>query len=386
MLAERRVLIVGGGLAGLHAAYLLRRLGVTEVALLEAREGVGGRVLTVDARGRPISGEGGASDPADRFDLGPTWYWPGIQPELERLIEALGLRCFAQFEAGDLMLERVSGAAPVRVQGYASAPPPVRLRGGMGALVDALHRELDPSSLFTGRTVRHLRADVDRVEALVESGSGEIEVWRSDHVLLAVPPRLAAQRIGFSPPLPPALAREWLATPTWMAPHAKYLAIYDEPFWRRGGLSGSARSALGPLAEVHDASVPGGRAALFGFLGVPARVRERLSGEELRAHCRAQLARSFGPRAATPLAECLKDWAGDPWTATDADLEVLGHHGEPPPATAAAGPWRGLLTGIASEWSEAFPGYVAGAIDAAAQGVAGLTRARAASSAHAPPV
>ncbi|KFA90172.1 hypothetical protein Q664_29805 [Archangium violaceum Cb vi76] len=59
--------------------------------------------------------------------------------------------------------------------------------------------------------------------------------------------------------------RAWQHTATWMAPHAKYVAVFDEPFWRRLGLSGEARSRVGPLAEVHDASDCGGEAALFGM-------------------------------------------------------------------------------------------------------------------------
>ncbi|MEN9315397.1 MAG: hypothetical protein RIS35_1790, partial [Pseudomonadota bacterium] len=43
------------------------------------------------------------------------------------------------------------------------------------------------------------------------------------------------------------------------------------------------------------------------------------------------------------------------------------------------------LTGIASEWSRAYPGYVAGAVEAAVEGVAGLTRVLAAPDSHAPP-
>ena len=93
---------------------------------------------------------------------------------------------------------------------------------------------------------------------------------------------------------------------------------------------------------------------------------------ELRAHCRAQLARLFGPQALTPRAELFKDWAIDPYTATAADIDSLGQHPEAPASGASSGPWAGRLTGIGSEWSRQFPGYVAGAIDAASIGVRSL--------------
>ncbi|HEX7985505.1 MAG TPA: FAD-dependent oxidoreductase, partial [Duganella sp.] len=158
-------------------------------------------------------------------------------------------------------------------------------------------------------------------------------------------------------------------TATWMAPHAKYVAIYDEPFWRAQGLSGSAHSGGGPLGEIHDASMQGGSAALFGFLGVPARTRQRLTDDVLLTHCRAQLTRLFGPQADAPRAEFIKDWSKDALTATPADLDAGGDHGHAPAAAPASGPWQGRLSAIASEWSPRFPGYVAGAIDAAELGV-----------------
>lgn len=126
--------------------------------------------------------------------------------------------------------------------------------------------------------------------------------------------------------------------------------------------------------------MPGGSAALFGFFSVPARVRTGVPEEALRRHCRAQFVRLFGPQAATPKAEVIKDWAQDPYTATAADRDGAVHHAQAPAATAASGPWHGRLTGIASEWSPPFPGYVAGAVEAASLGVqafkAGLSNNR----------
>jgi len=40
-----------------------------------------------------------------------------------------------------------------------------------------------------------------------------------------------------------------------------------------------------------------------------------------------------------------------------------------PAASAVSGRWCGRLTGIASEWSPQFPGYLAGAVEAARLGV-----------------
>ena len=365
-----RIAIVGAGLSGLYAAWLLERRGIRDYVLLEARDTLGGRIASFTASGQAVT-----ADAIDRFDLGPTWFWPGYQRELDQLVNALGLEQFEQFETGDMLVERSSDEPPTRTRGYVSSPASVRLIGGMGALIDALRRALDPARILTGQTVRHLRSAEPHVELASEDAAGRVTTWRVEHVLLALPPRLAEDRIEFTPALPQALARQWRGTATWMAPQAKYIAIYDNPFWREQGLSGEARSARGPLGEIHDASMPGGSAALFGFFGVPARVRKNVREDVLRTHCRAQFARLFGPEAATPRAEVIKDWALDPCTATSADVDAEAHQGEPPAAMAESGPWHGRMTGIASEWSPQFPGYVAGAIEAAGLGVQAVSGA-----------
>lgn len=371
------VAIVGGGLSGLYAAWLLQRQGLTDWVLLEGREHLGGRILSPPAA---HAGEAAlAANPTalrNRFDLGPSWFWPGYQPQLDQLVSDLGLERFEQHEAGDMVLERSAQEPPRRVQGFVNAPPSMRLAGGMGALTDALHQRLDATRIQTGQTVRHLRSDALQVALDTEDPAGTVTTWRADHVLLALPPRLVAGTLRFTPALPPGVVQQWQDTPTWMAPHAKYVALYGAPFWREQGWSGEARSACGPMAEIHDASMPGGSAALFGFLGVPVRARQSVSEAVLRAHCRAQLVRLFGPQAATPQVEFFKDWALDPFTATAADAEGSGQHPDAPVPTVSSGPWCGCLTGIGSEWSPQFPGYLAGAIEAASLGVLSLSARR----------
>lgn len=153
-----------------------------------------------------------------------------------------------------------------------------------------------------------------------------------------------------------------------MAPHAKYVAIYEHDFWQQAGLSGEARSGVGPMAEIHDASVPGRVSALFGFIGIPARSRWTTSEENLKVLCRAQLIRLFGEKAGQPVAEYLKDWADDPFTATEKDLLIQAGH-TVPAAYPDHGAWADCLRGIGSEWSAQFPGYLAGAVEASLEGV-----------------
>lgn len=369
-----KIAIIGGGVSGLYAAWLLQQHGVADWVLIEGRDTLGGRILSVPASAKAASANTTPASTTDRFDLGPSWFWPGYQRQLDHLIQELGLDRFEQHEMGDMVVERAPHEPPMRMRGYVNSPPSVRLVGGMASLTEALQHRLDATRILTGETVRHLRIADDQVELDIANRADQTTTWQAEHVLLALPPRMALHHIDFSPALPPSLTQQWQTTDTWMAPHAKYVAVYEAPFWLEQGLSGEGRSARGPLVEIHDASMPGGSAALFGFIGVPARVRQTVPEATLRSHCRAQLARMFGPQAATPKAEFIKDWAQEPYTATEADWDGSGQHPVPPSAGADSGPWRGRLTAIGSEWSPQFPGYIAGAIEAASIGVASLIK------------
>lgn len=356
------ITIIGAGLSGLYAASLLEQHGITDYVLIEARNAVGGRIASATV----------ANDGINRFDLGPTWYWPAYQPELDLLVRHLGLSSFEQYSVGDMVLERSLREGPLRTRGYVNSPTSMRLTGGMQTLTDALLSSIDQNKLMTGQTVRRISYGDKGVEVDYDDAAGQAATLRTSHVLLALPPRLAEASIEFTPELPTTLAEQWRETATWMAPHAKYIAVYPSAFWREDGLSGEARSATGPLTEIHDASMPGYDAALFGFIGISAEDRKHISEEDLIAHCREQLVRMFGANAAEPKAEFLKDWAIDPYTATAVDSSGQGAHAEAPPSMANSGYWQGRLTGIASEWSLKFPGYLAGAIDATGKGVRAL--------------
>lgn len=361
-----RIGIVGAGLSGLYAAYLLERRKIQDYVVLEARDVLGGRIVSAGLQGGGVTQLTASANVVSRFDLGPTWFWPEFQPQLNDVIDALELQRVEQYAAGKLVLEHANSDALSYVPDFSSSPISMRLSGGMAGLIEGLRLHLDAARIVTSQPVRHIHCDAGHVELIVGNPPQRINV---DRVLLAVPPRIAASTIKFSPALPEALRRSWQQTPTWMASHAKYVAVYAEPFWRDQGLSGAARSAKGPLVEIHDASVPGGDAALFGFFGLPAQRRESISDEALRSFCRAQLTRLFGPRAQITKAEFIKEWATDPFTATAADRNEIAHRAATPLVTPGSGIWRDRIIGIGSEWSRQFPGYVAGAVEAASDGV-----------------
>lgn len=347
------VAIIGGGLAGLTAAHLLHRAGV-DFQLYEARDRLGGRILTTDA-----TGPSGATG----FDLGPSWVWPAAQPAIAGLLSDLGLETFAQASAGDLVFERVLHQRPGRFAAMQADPAIRRIAGGVGALIAALARGLPPARLHLDTPVSRLDHGPDGVTL---SLPGRTVTAR--HVLAALPPRLLAGRIAFVPELPAATVAGWRATPTWMASHAKFVAVYARPFWRDSGLSGMAQSLVGPMVEIHDATSRDGAAALFGFLGIGATDRARLDETAMRASCVAQLVRLFGAEATTPRATLYKDWAADPWTATADDLHSAGHPNAPTACT--DGPWADAVVLAGSETSARDAGYLSGAVIAATRAVA----------------
>ena len=366
------VLIVGGGLSGLYAARLLHRAGIGFL-LLEARDRLGGRILSADVTGAAS---------ADGFDLGPSWFWPGMQPAMRELVTDLGLSSFPQYSEGDVVFQRMSHEAPQRYRGMRQEPQSMRLAGGTGAIVSALAADLPQACIRLGTRVTRVALHGPALEVGCVDARGADQNMAAAHVLFALPPRLLEATVAFSPALAAATLQRWRDTPTWMAPHAKFFALYDRPFWREAGLSGTAQSMVGPLVEIHDATTASGQAALFGFVGVPAEQRKAASRDAIVAASVRQLALLFGPKAGTPRATLFKDWAADPLTATPDDRAVDGH---PVPATQpwVAGEWRDRISLAGSETSRTEPGYLAGAVEAAGHAVAGIVSRRVKSAAPA---
>lgn len=353
-----KVAIVGGGLAGLCAGRLLRFQGI-DLCVLEARRRLGGRILTTDETGAPAD---------DGFDLGPSWFWPEMQPALAALVSELGLTSFPQHNDGDVIFQRMSRETPWRYRAAHQEPQSMRLAGGTATLLKALEKSVGQADIVMDARVERLQLQGSAVELTFCRTNGEHETVIAEQVIAALPPRLLAQ-MAFSPNMDPSALHRWRDTPTWMAPHAKFFAIYDRPFWRDIGLSGTAQSLTGPLAEIHDATTASGAAALFGFPSISADRRDSLGESALTKACLEQLARLFGPEALTPRATIFKDWAADSLTATQADRNG-GAHPEISAAAWVTGIWQQHLSLAGSETSTTEPGYMAGAVSAAERAVA----------------
>lgn len=342
--SETETLIVGGGLSGLALADRLTRAG-RDWRLVEARGRLGGRIAGMDHAGAT-------------FDLGPAWFWPG-QPRIAALADRFGIDVFEQYARGATCHENADGSVQ-RVRMPSAMVGSLRLSGGMRALTDALAGGLDPARVRIDAPVVALTRVAKGVEARLQDG----EAIRARRVVLAIPPRVAA-RIACDPPLPDAAMRALGTIPTWMGATAKFVAVYDRPFWREAGLSGDAMSRHGPMVEIHDASAMDGTpGALFGFVGVPVVHRETLA-DRLDDACLGQFVRLFGEQAGAPVATRLVDWALDPRTATQADHAPLGAHPAYGPPPALADLWGGNLQIAVTEVAPEHGGFTEGALSAA---------------------
>ncbi|MEJ8562896.1 NAD(P)/FAD-dependent oxidoreductase [Yoonia sp. GPGPB17] len=336
-----QTLIVGGGLSGLSLAYRLQQAG-HDYQLVEARSRLGGRIKSLDVAGT-------------KFDLGPSWVWPG-QTRVAQLVDDLDLHLFEQWGSGDQLYEQSSGDVQ-RNAGFMSMAGSLRVSGGTSALTDALAGRLDPTRVQTNRIAKTVQ---DGPAVAFSDG----ETATADRIVLCLPPRLTAQ-LSFAPALPKGAMSALQDIPTWMGAHAKFVAVYPTPFWRARSLSGDASSRRGPMVEIHDASPRDGAfGALFGFMGIPADIRMR-AGDALQTAAVDQLANLFGPEASTPLATMLEDWSQDPLTATPAD--AAPPQGHPPyqmPDT-LQNMWGGKLLFATTEMAPDNGGLIEGALAAA---------------------
>ncbi|WP_413316946.1 flavin monoamine oxidase family protein [Agrococcus sp. 1P02AA] len=399
------VVVVGAGPAGLAAATALADAGRT-VAVLEARDRVGGRTWTDTVEGAML-------------ELGGQWVSPH-QTTLLETIERLGLETFQRYRDGESVYVHPDGSAERFTGDFPIDPATLAEVDRLVAVIEALVAEIDPeapwdhprareldtvaferwlrdqtedraaaslTALFIGPamltkpshafstlqallmaasadgfanlldedeildrrviggmqqvSVRmaealgdavHLSAPVRRIERsddgvrVVADGV----VVRGRRVVVAVPPNLIT-RIDVQPPLP--RRQHQLHQHLSLGIVIKVHAVYDRPFWREAGLSGTG---FGPEELVHElydnTNHADPRGTLVGFVSDEhADAAFRLSDEERRRRILESIARYLGPEALEPAVYYESDWGSEEWTrgayAASYDLGGLHRYG-----------------------------------------------------------
>jgi monoamine oxidase len=351
---EVDTIIIGGGLSGIYAAFLLAAKKKSFV-LLEARSRVGGRILSPEHQGFFA-------------DLGPSWYWPRINPKVKALIQTLGLKGYPQFETGLARFQARNGHVET-IAGYPMDPPGWRLTGGMISLVNGLCARIPKDVIRLNHPVCEIQRLDNGVRVIVGCHDQEPKcLLKASRIILALPPRLAAGSILFTPDLSHNLTQAMLKSSTWMAGQAKFFALYDKADWRKIGLSGQGFSLCGPLGEIHDGSSEANRPnGLTGFVGIPA--LRRKNRESMIQVILTQLNLLYGQGAGQPVSIYYQDWAREEFTATEYDQRAVHNHPEYQPPCGKNSIWDGTFHFAGTETADHLGGYLEGALSSAERAV-----------------
>ncbi|QCQ16822.1 flavin monoamine oxidase family protein [Microbacterium sp. RG1] len=399
----RDVVVIGAGAAGLTAANDLRKAGLS-VAVLEARDRVGGRLWTDTIEGAML-------------EIGGQWVSPDQQALIDTVAE-LGLSTFSRYREGDSVYVGPDGTV-TRFTGdvFPVAPDTAAEIERITADLDAMVAEIDPdrpwahpkaaewdtiswdawlrSQTDDDEAVRNLAfatgsamltkpthafsllqsllmaasagsyshlVDADfildkrvvgglqQVPLLLAERLGEDVLldqpvrsltWdeggvvaeaasvtvRARRAILALAPVLYP-RISFVPPLP--RLQQQMHQHISMGFVIKVHAVYDRPFWREQGLSGTAFSPYELSHEAYDNTNHGDeRGTLVGFVSDRnADDLFRLDAAERKARILESLSHYYGPEAKNPIVYYESDWGSEEWTrgAYAASFDLGGLH------------------------------------------------------------
>ncbi|MFT5570389.1 MAG: monoamine oxidase [Cyclobacteriaceae bacterium] len=290
-----KYLIIGAGLSGLTAGYQLSKSGEEDYLILEARDRIGGRILT-----------------DNQIDMGATWF-QGHHTVLASLLLELGISSFGQYRKGQSVLVYSTMAPAHHFESDQSSEPAKRISGGSAALINRL------VGYSNGKVL--LNAPVDQItknENAIEIKTSD-GLISADYVMIAFPPRLASLMV-FDPPLPSALTQVMSSTHTWMSNAIKIGLTFEHPFWRENGLSGMVIGQTGPVVELYDHTDHEEQTfSLMGFINEALR-KESFSNRQERIL--NFLAAQLGPEVRSYTSYQEKDWSQDPHTA-DANLDSI---------------------------------------------------------------
>jgi monoamine oxidase len=166
--------------------------------------------------------------------------------------------------------------------------------GGTQQIPEKLAASLGKGRVTLHSPVRFVRTKGTRTTVV----SDKIDV-SARRVVIAVPPTMV-NRIVFEPGL--AALKDQLYQRMPFGSIGKGIAVYDEPWWRKRGLTGQATSDTGPMKATFDLTPPAGKpGVLMGFIdAADAREFATWSQDERKRRCIDQFAFYFGDEARNP--------------------------------------------------------------------------------------
>jgi putrescine oxidase len=213
-----------------------------------------------------------------------------------------------------------------------------RVIGGMQQVSQLLAARLGDDVILSSpvRTIRWAAAGGTAGAAQPGMGGGSVTVISdaatvtARYAIMAVPPNLYS-RVSFDPPLP--RRQHQMHQHQSLGLVIKVHAVYETPFWRADGLSGTGFSASSLVQEVYDNTNHGdSRGTLVGFISdEKADYAFSLNAEDRRKETLQSLAAFLGDEALNPVVYYESDWGSEEWTrgayASSYDLGGLHRYG-----------------------------------------------------------
>lgn len=200
-----------------------------------------------------------------------------------------------------------------------------RIVGSMQGVSKAVAERLGEDIVFLNNPVLKLEWSEDAVVA-----HGSSITVSAKKVVLAVPPNLYS-RISYVPALP--RKQQITHQHQSMGLVIKVHAVYETPFWRNEGLSGTCFGPNSLVQELYDNTYIGEETGtLVGFISdLNADAMWELDEEQRRAAILKAMAAYLGEKALEPKVFYLSDFAAEEWTrgayATSYDLGGLYRFG-----------------------------------------------------------
>jgi monoamine oxidase len=325
---------VGAGLSGLTTAYSLIENGEEDFIILEARDRIGGRILTKDG-----------------IDLGATWF-QDHHVNLSKLLDTLSIHKFEQYSKGKSVLVYNTMAPAHYFESQYNGPSAYRIADGSIAVINKLANKLE-GKIHLKSIVTSINECDDKI-SLTTKG----KTYFAEKGIITLPPKLASE-MDFSPELPKSLLQTMKFTHTWMSNAIKVGILFNKPFWKEKDFSGTVIGQVGSVIELYDhCDHQENTFALMGFINEGLReTKAKIRQEKVLDY----LTKYLGEEVKSYTAYFEKDWSKDPQTSCE---NLKSVYMSPQYGNEIYNEWHcnGKLLFSGTETSPMYGGYLDGAV------------------------